>query len=165
MRNFVQPGEILSLVAPSGGVVAGKGYLIGAFFAVASVSVAAGLNFDGAVEGVFELDAEGAGSGQDIVQGGPVYWDATNARATKTATGNTLIGAATVAKATLDTTVKVNLWQRAAAAGVAITKPVTTGATNTTPYGYVTAAQADAIVTAVRALIDYAGLSGLTIPG
>lgn len=41
------------------------------------------------------------------------------------------------------------------------TVPVATGATNTTPYGFVTAAQADAIVTYIRALDTYLRLKGL----
>lgn len=35
----------------------------------------------------------------------------------------------------------------------AITSPADTGATNSSPYGFTTAAQADAIVTSVRAIL------------
>ncbi len=42
----------------------------------------------------------------------------------------------------------------AANATVTYTKPATTGSTTSTPYGYTSSTQADAIVAAVRALID-----------
>ena len=49
------------------------------------------------------------------------------------------------------------------AQGAAVTTVTTTGASSTTnAYGYTTAAQADAIVTAVNALISRVSLVGLT---
>lgn len=50
----------------------------------------------------------------------------------------------------------------APAQGTAPTKPVTTAATQTTPWGFATQAQADAIVTAVNALIDIVHNNGIT---
>lgn len=44
----------------------------------------------------------------------------------------------------------------------AITKPGTTASTSSSPVGYGTTTQADAIVTAVRALIDVVANIGLT---
>ncbi len=43
----------------------------------------------------------------------------------------------------------------------AITLPAATASTNTTPYGYSTSAQADAIVTALRACLTALQLNGL----
>ena len=42
----------------------------------------------------------------------------------------------------------------------AITSVATTASTTTTPYGYTTSAQADAIVTAVNAIIAYLTAQG-----
>ena len=44
--------------------------------------------------------------------------------------------------------------------GGAITDPVTTAATSTSPFGYATAAQANAIVTALRAVTAQLRASG-----
>lgn len=55
MKNFLQPGNILDLIAPSGGVVSGVPVLIGSILAVPVASVAQGEVFAGAVEGVFTL--------------------------------------------------------------------------------------------------------------
>jgi hypothetical protein len=43
-----------------------------------------------------------------------------------------------------------------------ITAPASTGSTTSTPYGYTTSAQADAIVTAVRAIITALHNFGIT---
>jgi predicted RecA/RadA family phage recombinase len=165
-KNFIYSGSTHdALVAPAGGVVSGKGYLIGAIFVIALTSAAEGDLFTGREDGAWELDAVGHVSAQAIGQGGPVYWDTAAGKATKIPSATTvLIGAAIVAKPTADTTVQVNLWGRAAAPVAAITKPVATAATATTPYGFASQAQADALVTAVRALIDAAGLHGIAIP-
>lgn len=100
MRNFVHPGRTLPLTAPSGGVVSGVGYKIGAIIAIASVTADEGAPFEGAVEGVFDVAAEGAGSGQAWAVGDLVYYDAANKRFTKTSTSNTLAGYAVGVKAT-----------------------------------------------------------------
>ena len=49
MKNFVQPGDVVELTAPSGGVVSGTVYLIGALVVVATVTAAEGAKFNGAV--------------------------------------------------------------------------------------------------------------------
>lgn len=162
-KNFVSSGSVLDLVAPSGGVLSGKAYLIGAILAIALTSQDEGDTFAGQVDGVWELDAVAHADAQAIAAGGPVYWDATAGKATKTSLGNTLIGAAVEAKVSTDTTVKVNLWGRAAAPHAALTKPAATAATNSTPYGY-SQAQANAILVAVTALIDIAEQQGHAIP-
>lgn len=47
------------------------------------------------------------------------------------------------------------------ARSAAITLPAATASTNTTPYGYTTAAQADAIVTSLRACLTALQANGL----
>ena len=89
MRNFVQPGDVLSLVAPAT-LASGDGFIVGALFAVALKNAASGAKVDAVVEGVVELPkATGA-----ITQGALVYWDATAKKVTATSSGNTLIGKA-----------------------------------------------------------------------
>jgi len=163
-KNFVSSGSVLDLVAPSGGVVAGKAYLIGALLVIALVSAAEGDTFAGQLDGVWELDAATHATTQAIAEGGPVYWDATAGKATATATGNTLIGAAVEAKVSTVATVKVNLWGRAAAPVAAITAVATTAATSSTPYGF-SQAQANAIPTSINAIIAALALHGIAVPG
>ena len=56
MKNFLQPGLSLDLIAPGGGVVSGVALLIGtAILAVPTSSKAVGETFSGLVEGVVEL--------------------------------------------------------------------------------------------------------------
>lgn len=120
MDNYIEEGVALDLIAPSGGVVTGRGVLIGALFAVAAVTVAADALFAGYTEGVFEHAAATHASTQAIAAGGNVYWDDTAKVCTATAAGNTLIGTAVEAKVSTVALVKVKLNPRMAAAGAAI---------------------------------------------
>lgn len=93
--NFVQPGEILALVAPYTRT-SGQGALIGSIFGVATSDVASGSTGEFAVEGVWTLAKTSA---QAWTQGQKVYWDDTNKRCDSDGTLGQLIGAATVAAA------------------------------------------------------------------
>lgn len=95
MRNYVQPGNSLDLVAPAGGVTSGVGVKIGAIIAIAAVTAAAAATFAGYVDGVFDAAAD---TGTAWAAGDVVYWDDTNKRFTKTATANTKAGYAVAAK-------------------------------------------------------------------
>ena len=105
MKTFVQPGKTLTFTAPAGGVLAGNGYKIGDLFTVANYSAAEGAEFEGDLEGVFELP-KAAGA---IAEGVKVYWVTANANVTTTASGNTLIGHAAAAAADGASTVRVRL--------------------------------------------------------
>lgn len=164
MKNFIQEGETLDLIAPSGGVIAGKGYAIGGIFAVAAVTADEGDTFAGVTEGVFELTKKTHASSQAITAGGPVYWDDTNKWCTPDVTAFQLIGAAVEAAASTASTVKVKLWPLAKAPESAITAVATTGASNSSPYGFTTAAQADAIVTKLNQVIAALGKHGIVVP-
>ncbi len=104
MRNFVQTGEVLTLVAPYD-VVSGAGFLIGSLFAVAVAPAASGKAVNGRPAGVFDL-AKAAGA---ITAGAKVYWDDAAKKATTTSAGNTLIGVATQDAASADATARVKL--------------------------------------------------------
>lgn len=120
MKNFVQPGDMLDLIAPSGGVVSGTGYLIGSIFAVAAVDAAEGEAFAGAIRGVFDLTATTHASTQAIAAGAAAYWDASTAKVTATATGNQMIGLVTEAKVSTVAVARVVLIPKLALAGAAI---------------------------------------------
>jgi predicted RecA/RadA family phage recombinase len=78
-KNFIQPGNQLTLVAPTGGVTTGVGVLIGTTFVVALNTAAVGANFDGAPTGVWSL----AKNSTDVwAVGDKIYWDNANARCT-----------------------------------------------------------------------------------
>lgn len=98
MRNFIQPGEMLDAVAPSGGVTAGVPVKIGTALLIPSKSAAEGASFAGAHQGCFEVPAA---TGQAWAANAfpLVYWDDTNKVFTTTASGNTKAGIAIAAKA------------------------------------------------------------------
>lgn len=75
MKNFLQPGGTLDLIAPSGGVVSGAPVLIGSILAVPVANAAQTLVFAGAVEGVFELAKLTANT---WVAGDKVNWNDSN---------------------------------------------------------------------------------------
>lgn len=94
MKNFVQPGECITLTAPTGGVTSGKLYLIGGLVVVASATVAEGLAFEACTCGVFDLDKPGS---QAWTEGQKLYWDDTGKVCTTDATKGQLIGTAAAA--------------------------------------------------------------------
>ncbi len=106
MKNYVQPGEVVTLVAPSGGVTSGLGVQVGSVFAVATSTVAQGLDFEGQRCGVFVLVKA---TGAAWTQGAKIYWDNTAKNCTTTVSTNLFIGYAAVAAASGDATGSVIL--------------------------------------------------------
>lgn len=90
MKNFIQPGHTVTIVAPAT-IASGAGLLIGSMFGIAAFDAAQTSEVELVLEGVFDLPAA-SGAGTAITAGAKVYWDNTNKVATKTATSNTLIG-------------------------------------------------------------------------
>jgi predicted RecA/RadA family phage recombinase len=105
-RTFIQPGDVLSLTAPSGGVVAGTVYLIGTLLVVAQDTQAVGVTFQGRAVGVHLLPKA---TGQAWTEGAKLYWDDTAKKFTTTSTSNTLAGVAVAAAASADATGYVRL--------------------------------------------------------
>lgn len=105
----VQDGNLLTLTAPSGGVVKGKPVKINNIIVVSLDTAAEGATFVGEAGGVWDLTAEGAGSGQALAIGAAAYWDDTEKRITATSSGNTKVGVATAAKLTADTTARIRM--------------------------------------------------------
>jgi predicted RecA/RadA family phage recombinase len=104
MKNYVQEGTCITLAAPYDRS-AGQGALVGSAFGVATVDVLSGVSAEFQTRGVFDLTkATGA-----VTQGAKMYWDDTAKKVTTTSTSNTLIGYATQAQASGDTTCRVRL--------------------------------------------------------
>ncbi len=95
MKNYVQPGNTLTLTAPYA-VTSGDGLLVGSIFGVAAGDAESGATVEAALTGVFDLTKVGS---QAWAVGAKVYWDDTNKRCTTVATDNTLIGVAVEAVA------------------------------------------------------------------
>jgi predicted RecA/RadA family phage recombinase len=95
MKNYVQPGNTITLTAPYA-VTSGDGLLVGSIFGVAAGTAALGEAVETAVEGVYDLKKVAS---QAWAVGDRIYWDNTARQTTKVTTSNTLIGAATEAVA------------------------------------------------------------------
>lgn len=106
MENYVAPGEILELTAPSGGVTSGTGVLIGSLLVIPTVTAAEAAKFNGLVCGVV---THAKTSAQAWTEGVKIYWDAGNSVMTTTSGGNTLVGVAAAAAANPSATGKVRL--------------------------------------------------------
>lgn len=88
MKNYIQPGNVLTIPAPvavtSGGVV-----IAGAMKGIAAGDADLGASVDVSTEGVFELAKVAA----DVFSvGDAVYWDASTELATSVSTDNTELG-------------------------------------------------------------------------
>lgn len=95
MKNYVQPGENITLAAPYD-VASGAGVLVGSIFGVAQETVLSGADVVMVRRGVFELAKTSA---QAWTVGAKIYWDDTAKACTTVSTSNTLIGAAAAAAA------------------------------------------------------------------
>ena len=115
MKNFVQDGHVVTVTAPTGGVLSGGGVLVGALFGVAAYTAAEGDDVKVVTVGVFDLP-KAAGV---IAAGAAVYWDDAAKKATGTAAVNPLIGVATKAAASDGAIVRVRLNATFGAAAVA----------------------------------------------
>jgi predicted RecA/RadA family phage recombinase len=100
MKNFLSNGDNLPLAAPYD-VASGAGFLVGSLFAVASAAALSGAAVVGVTKGVFSLSKA---TGEAWTVGVKLYWDNTNKRLTTTSSGNTLVGVATAAALSADTT-------------------------------------------------------------
>lgn len=106
MKNFVQPGDVLTLT-PTAAVASGVGYLFGAaLFGVATNDVAANTPGEFITEGVVEIAKTSALA---ISVGDRLFWDAANKCVNKTTTAQQQVGIAVEAVANPSTTVKMLL--------------------------------------------------------
>ena len=70
-KNYVSDGSVLTLTAPTGGVVSGTPVKIGALVVVPLVSAVEGAKFTGKTDGVWLLPAD-----TGLTAGALVKWDA-----------------------------------------------------------------------------------------
>jgi predicted RecA/RadA family phage recombinase len=107
MRNFVAKGDIITATAPSGGISAGVGLLVGArLFGVATHAAAQGADVELVRTGVVTMAKTSALA---ITRGDALYWDATNKVVNKTSSGQREIGVANADAANPSATVEVLL--------------------------------------------------------
>ncbi|WP_457425665.1 DUF2190 family protein [Roseateles sp. P5_E7] len=105
MKNFVQPGNTITLTAPYD-VASGAGLLVGTVFGIATNAALSGADVETTLEGVYDVTALGT----DVpAQGAALYWDNTNKRLTTTAGGNTKVGVAVKAKLNGELTARIRL--------------------------------------------------------
>lgn len=103
--NYVQPGNILTIPAPAA-VLSGGVVIAGEIKGIAQGDAASGAPVDVATRGVWELPKVAANS---FALGAKVYWNGTDALATTTASGNTLLGVAVEVAPADSATVKLRL--------------------------------------------------------
>ncbi|EDQ33945.1 hypothetical protein HPDFL43_05810 [Hoeflea phototrophica DFL-43] len=107
MKNYVQPGDVLTVAAPSGGVVSGAAVVIGNLRGFASATAAAGDDVAIARSGVFSTAIKAAGVAWAV--GDLIYLKADGTEFNKTASGNTLFGFASEPADSAATTGKICL--------------------------------------------------------
>ena len=92
--NFVQSGDVVTVVSPAGGVTANDPVLIGvSLFGVATHTAAAAADLELALTGVWDLPSDNTIT---FTAGDRVYWDPGNGEVDKTLAAQTCIGVATV---------------------------------------------------------------------
>lgn len=108
MKNYVQPGETITVVAPYA-LSPGDGCQVGAVFGISAGSYASGADAEVFVDdAVFDITAL---STDTVAANTPTlaYWDNTNKRITTSSSGNTKVGVIIAVKASGDTTARVRL--------------------------------------------------------
>ncbi len=106
MKNYIQPGNIITVTAPTGGVTSGAGLLVGNLFGIATADAVAGADLEMVTVGVFDLPkAETA----VFAAGDPVSWNATNAQTVAPASGMIPVGIAVTPAANGETTARIRL--------------------------------------------------------
>lgn len=106
MKTYVQPGDIMTFTAPSGGVVSGTAYLIGSLLVIATATVAETLPFEGLVKGVV---SHAKTSAQAWTEGQKIYFNGSTSKFDSDSTTGPLVGVAAVAAANPSSTGYVRL--------------------------------------------------------
>ena len=104
MKNFIQPGDNLDVVAPYA-VTSGQGLLDGVEFSVASTDIASGAAGTGVTRGVFDLAKAAVAPTRKTI----AYWDNAAKLVTNVSSGNTKIGIFQLTGLSGDPTARVKL--------------------------------------------------------
>jgi predicted RecA/RadA family phage recombinase len=106
MKNFIQNGDTITLIAPHN-LTSGDGVMVGAIFGIACNDAIVGTEVETKLTGVFTMAKAATESWST---GDLVYWDNIAKLVTVTADNNTLIGVATASAANLSAigTVRLN---------------------------------------------------------
>ena len=107
MKNYVQEGESLNLIAPYA-VSSGGGALVGATFGFASTDLASGEEGAFQLAGVF-THAKATGASTGGAQGAKAYWITSTKLISAASSGNTLIGVFATTCVDADATCAVRL--------------------------------------------------------
>jgi predicted RecA/RadA family phage recombinase len=99
MKNYIQPGNSLTVAAPTGGVVSGAPVAIGSLRGIAAATAAEGADVAISRVGVFSV-VKATGAAWAV--GDKLYFDAAASNFTKTAASNTLFGFASAPAASGD---------------------------------------------------------------
>ena len=107
MKNYIQPGDNLTLPAPAA-IASGEATLIGAIFGVASNDAESGADVAFVTRGVFTLPKVAI---DNVTLGAPLYWDATEKKVTldDDEGANPKVGVSVAAAAASTTSVSVRL--------------------------------------------------------
>ena len=106
MKNYIQPGDTITVPAPTGGALSGDPVLVGSLFGVAAYTAAEAADLEITTEGVFTLPKA---AGATFAIGDKVFFDATAKVVTATASGNKLIGSALLVAGGSDAIARVRL--------------------------------------------------------
>ena len=107
MKNYIQEGQSLNLIAPYA-VSSGGGAIVGSIFGVASTDLASGDEGAFHLEGVYSL-AKSTAASSGGSQGAKAYFITSTKLVTAVSTSNTLIGVFTATCADGDATANVRL--------------------------------------------------------
>lgn len=105
MKNYVQPGEVLDLVAPAN-LVSGQAVLVGTIFGCAVQAIASGAVGPVRISGVVTVPKD---TNLIINAGDRVFWDAANAWVDKTAAAQVCAGRAVETADTAVASIKILL--------------------------------------------------------
>jgi predicted RecA/RadA family phage recombinase len=106
MKNYIQPGNIITVTAPTGGVTSGAGLLVGNLFGIATADATAGADVEIATTGVFDLPKA---ANATFTEGQRISWNLATAQTVTPASGMIPIGIATESAANGTTTARIRL--------------------------------------------------------
>ena len=106
-KNYVQEEEVLTMVAPTGGIKSGAGFLYGAMFGVAQHDALEGAPVEVGVVGCWLLPKPN--SVITFAVGAPIYWDVSAGNCTSVRSTNYRIGIAIAEAGAADSQVSVRL--------------------------------------------------------